>query len=68
MPPKRDASQTVRLSFDEQEVLRRCAHDWDMEISDVLRTCIAIAIPLMRDVEFARRIRLEDNVAMRKKQ
>ena len=29
MPPKREASQTVRLSFDEQEVLRRCAHDWE---------------------------------------
>ena len=29
MPPKREASQTVRLSFDEQEVLRRCADPTD---------------------------------------
>lgn len=68
MPPKREASQTVRLSFDEQEVLRRCAHDWDMDMSDLLRACIAIALPVMRDVEFSRRIRLEDNAAMRKLQ
>lgn len=68
MPPKREASQTVRLSFDEQEALRRLAHDWDMDMSDLLRTCIAIALPVMKDVEFARRIRLEDNALVRRTQ
>ena len=68
MPPKRDASQTVSLSFDEQQILRQYAHDWDMDISDLLRSCIAIALPVMREVEFSRRIRLEDNSVMRKKQ
>ena len=68
MPPKREASQTVHLSIDEQEALRRLAYDWDIDMSDLLRACIAIALPVMKDVEFSRRIRLEDNSFMRRTQ
>ena len=68
MPPKRSESVSLKLSFDEIEALRRLAHDWDIDMSDLLRTCIAIALPVMKDVEFSRRIRLEDNSFMRRAQ
>lgn len=61
MPPKREQSITIRFSDEEAFTLRSRAGEWDMEVSEVIRACIALGLPVLTDVEFVRRVRLEDN-------
>lgn len=64
MPPKREQSVTVRLSEDEAYRLRKLASQWDMEVSEIVRCCMAVALPILSDVDFVRRVRLEDSKIM----
>lgn len=68
MAPKRESSVTVRLSDAEYAQLYRYAADWEMEVTEILRACLSLGLPVLERVEFARRIRLEDNKAMRRRQ
>lgn len=61
MPPKRESSLTLRLSEEEDLRLRKFAAAWDMEVSEVVRACLAIGLPVLDDVKYVRRVRLEDN-------
>lgn len=65
MPPKREQSVTIRLSSEEDLTLRRLAESWGMEVSDVIRACMAVGLPVLSDVDFVRRVRLEDNRFMK---
>lgn len=66
MAAKREQSLTIKLSDEESLTLRKMAAEWDMEVSAVLRACMAVALPVLRDVDFVRRVRLEDNKLMKK--
>ena len=68
MPDKRETSVTVKLSEYELLVLRQTADDCDMDLSEFVRACIALALPTLTHVPFARRVRLEDNTSMTRKQ
>lgn len=65
MPPKRENSLTLRLTEEEDLRLRKLANSWDMEVSEVVRACLAIGLPVLADVGYVRRVRLEDNRQMR---
>jgi len=64
MAPKREQSLSVKVSEYEALALRRVAADADMEISELLRVCIALALPVVEKVDFVHRLRLEDNKTM----
>lgn len=68
MPPKRETPSGIKFSADEALVLRCIAAEWDITVSDLVRKCIAVGLPLLKDVPFARRIQLEDCTAIVKKQ
>lgn len=59
--PKRELSLTVKVSELEQAVIRQAAVDMDMDVSELLRACVAIALPTLQSVPFLRRIRLDDS-------
>ena len=64
MAQKREQSLSVKVSEYEALALRRVAADADMEISELLRVCIALALPVVEKVDFVHRLRLEDNKTM----
>jgi hypothetical protein len=68
MPPKRERGFSLRFEEDEYLRLRRKSAEWNMDVSDIVRACIAIALPVMEDVYFVRRVQLEDNRYMRGEQ
>lgn len=65
MPPKRENPLTVRFTAEEFLLLRQYATAWDMEASEVVRACLAVGLPVLADVPYVRRVRLEDNRHMR---
>lgn len=68
MPPKREAQTGVKLTDDEQIILRRLAEDWGLTLSELVRRCIAVGLPVLHDVPFMRRVQLEDCILMRRRQ
>lgn len=64
MGPKRDSSLTIRLAEHEKKTLSYFASQWQMNENEVVRACIAVAFPMLRDVPYLRRVQLEDNIAM----
>lgn len=68
MPPKRERGFSLCFEEDEYLRLRRKSAEWNMDVSDIVRACIAIALPVMEDVYFVRRVQLEDNRYMRGEQ
>lgn len=66
MASRREQSLTIKLSDEESLTLRRMAAEWEMDVSAVLRACMAVGLPVLRDVDFVRRVRLEDNQLMKK--
>jgi hypothetical protein len=63
--PKRERSITIRLSDHEAATLSRLVGELGMESSEILRVCLALGIPILKSVPFARRIVLEDNLLLR---
>ena len=68
MGDKREQSLTVKLSEYELFTVKRYADDLDMEVSELVRACICIGLPVLAHVPFVRRIRLEDNKTMQRVQ
>lgn len=66
--PKREQSVTIKVSELEQAVIRQAAVDMDMDVSELLRACVAIALPTLQAVPFARRIKLDDSKAFARMQ
>ena len=58
---KRDTSFTVKVSEQELLEIRKAATEMDMDVSEMVRACIAIALPSLQKVSLLRRIRLDDN-------
>ena len=65
---KREATITFKVTEYEAVVLRQLAADCDMELSELVRTSLAFGLPILQNLPFARRIRLEDNSLMDRKQ
>lgn len=61
MAPKREITIAVKVSEYEALALRRVAAEADMDISELLRVCITLALPVVERVDFVHRLRLEDN-------
>lgn len=59
--PKREQSVTIKVSELEQAVIRQAAADMDMDVSELIRACVAIALPILQDVPFVRRVRMDDS-------
>ena len=59
MAPKREQSLSVKVSEYEAFALRRVAADADMEISELLRVCIALALPVVEKVDFSDRYNIQ---------
>ena len=65
---KREATITFKVTEFEAVVLRQLAADFDMDLSELVRTSLAFGLPILQNLPFARRIRLEDNSLMDRKQ
>ena len=65
---KREATITFKVTEYEAVVLRQLAADCDMDLSELVRSSLAFGLPILQSVSFARRIRLEDNAVMGRKQ
>lgn len=61
MPPKREKSFTMKLSEEEILLLKKIASSKKMDASELGRACIALALPVIVHVSFARGVQLEDN-------
>lgn len=68
MGDKREQSLTVKLSDFELLTVKQTADDCDMDVSELLRACICLALPILSHVPFVRRVRLEDNRTMQRMQ
>ena len=68
MADKREQSLTVKLSEFELLTIRQAADDCDLDVSELLRSCICLALPVLTHVPFVRRVRLEDNKTMQRMQ
>lgn len=64
MAPKRELTIAVKVSEYEALALRRVAAEADMDVSELLRVCIAVGLPVVEKVDFVHRVRLEDNKTM----
>lgn len=58
---KKDTSLTIRFSESESKKLRAVAVELDMDVSAIVRACIALGLPILKEVPFTQRILLEDN-------
>lgn len=65
---KRETTITFKVTEFEGLMLHQLATDFDMDLSELVRSCLAYGLPILQNVPFARRMRLEDNVAMQRKQ
>lgn len=61
MPEKRDQSLTVKLSDVELAKVKQTARECSMDVSEMLRACICLGSPILKQVAYVRRVRLEDN-------
>lgn len=68
MPPKREQNLNIRLSEYEKEQIRQISCNLGENESDIIRMCIAIAVPILEAVPYVRRVRLEDNEKFKEKQ
>lgn len=68
MADKRGQSLTVKLSDFELLAVKQIAEDCSMDVSEMLRACICLALPILSRVPYVRRVRLEDNETMSRKQ
>ncbi|MBD5647967.1 MAG: hypothetical protein HDQ89_10305 [Desulfovibrio sp.] len=68
MPDKREQTLTIKLSDFEMLAVRQAADSFDMDVSELVRGCICIGLPVFAHVPFVRRVRLEDNRAMQRVQ
>ncbi len=66
--PKRDSIISVKFTDNESMTLRKLSYEMDMDVSELIRACIAIGLPAIQHVEFVRRVRLEDNKSFKKAQ
>lgn len=62
MPPKRETGINVKVSEFEKEQIRKACTLLGENESDIVRACIALALPIIQNVEYASRVRLEDNI------
>jgi len=61
MAPKREQTLSFKVSEYEALTLRRIAAEADMEVSELLRVCITLALPIVERVDYVHRLRMEDN-------
>ena len=57
---KRDEQITLKLSSEEAQALRHWANRLDLDVSELVRKCIALGLPVLGSVPFARRVVLND--------
>ena len=65
---KREVTITFKVTEFEGLMLHQLAADFDMELSELVRTSLAFGLPILQNLPFARRIRLEDNSLMDRRQ